>query len=100
MVPLQVQFRINRGQCGVCGDPHNAPRDNQLGGRYDSGIIARRYRFGSDVTMVADLLSAKGGYFEVKLCPRNDPKVAVTQACFDQYPLQVSKYNTGFLFLI
>ncbi|XP_035827609.1 uncharacterized protein LOC118478313 [Aplysia californica] len=84
----QIQHRLNGGRCGVCGDAYTGSRDNELGGRYDSGIIARRYRMGSDVTMVVDVLAPRGGYFEVKLCPRDDPNVPVTQDCFNGYPLR------------
>lgn len=29
------------------------------------------------------------GYFEVSLCPNNNPQVEADQECFDKYPLKV-----------
>jgi hypothetical protein len=39
---------MNKGECGVCGDPVNKPkpRPHEAGGQYAKGIIARRYSVG------------------------------------------------------
>ncbi|GFR97682.1 cell wall integrity and stress response component 4-like [Elysia marginata] len=86
---LQVQYGINGGLCGVCGDPFSGLRENEDGGLYASGGVVRRYRSGSRVTMVADLVVPKGGYFEVKLCPRDQLATMVTQECFDAFTLKI-----------
>jgi len=60
----------------MCGDPWNSaePRDHELGGRYGSGIIVRRYRSGDAVPVVVELTAAHGGYFEFRICPvKNHP---------------------------
>ena len=83
---------MNGGLCGVCGDSFSSLRENEDGGLYASGAVVRRYRSGSRVTMVADLVTPKGGYFEVKLCPRDQLSTYVTQACFDAFTLKVTPF--------
>lgn len=41
---LQVQYAINNGKCGVCGDNYAdpQPRANENGGKYGTGTIVRR----------------------------------------------------------
>jgi len=66
----------------VCGDPWNSaePRDHELGGRYGSGIIVRRYRPGDVVSVVIELTAAHGGYFEFRVCPVKDhPAANITE---------------------
>ncbi|RUS82293.1 hypothetical protein EGW08_009925, partial [Elysia chlorotica] len=92
---LQVQYGENAGLCGVCGDSFYGPRDNEDGGLYASGGVVRRYRSGSLVTMVADVIVPKGGYFEVKLCPRDQLTTLVTQACFDAFTLKSPRLDSG-----
>jgi len=57
----------------VCGDPWNMaePRDHELGGRYTSGVVVRRYRPGDVVPVVVELTAAHAGYFEFRVCPVN-----------------------------
>ena len=39
-----LQWRLNKGRCGVCGDPWDAPgpRSQEGGGTYGRGVIVRR----------------------------------------------------------
>lgn len=41
----QVMYELNRGKCGVCGDPWNLrePRPNEDGGKYGTRTVVRSY---------------------------------------------------------
>lgn len=43
-----IQFKQNKGKCGVCGDDWSLkrPRDNENGGQYGSGTISKTYMQG------------------------------------------------------
>jgi len=40
-----VQWSVNGGKCGVCGDAYDQaqPRRHEAGGEYGRGIISRHY---------------------------------------------------------
>jgi len=65
----------------VCGDPWNTaePRNHELGGRYVSGIIVRRYRPGDVVPVVVELTAAHAGYFEFRVCPVEHHRPTATE---------------------
>ena len=44
---VHVQWRLNKGRCGVCGDPWDAPspRPQEGGGAFGRGVIVRRSFF-------------------------------------------------------
>ncbi|KAI5721487.1 hypothetical protein M8J77_021439 [Diaphorina citri] len=88
-----VQYQMNEGKCGVCGDPYNeeAPRLHEAGGRYARAIIGRYYSAGQDIEVEIELTANHKGTFVLKLCPNNNFKYEATQECFDRYPLQVSQ---------
>ena len=104
---VQTQWKANGGKCGVCGDPWNSPepRDHELGGRYASGVIVRRYRRGDVVHVVIELTAAHGGYFEFRVCPikhlspTNSSTSAVprdpSSGCLDRNVLQVLGGSSG-----
>ena len=85
------QWQTNRGRCGVCGDPWDTPqpRDNEGGGRYGRGTIARVYTAASVIAAKVELTANHQGYFEFRLCPQNNPLVPATQACLDRHLLEV-----------
>jgi hypothetical protein len=80
---------MNGGKCGVCGDPWPGPRDNEEGGKYSNGIIVRTYEPGEIISVTVELTASHKGYFEFKLCPRDDPLEKTTQQCLDNYVLQL-----------
>lgn len=41
------------------------------------------------VDIEVELTANHQGYFEVSLCPNNNPMAVATQECFDKYPLKV-----------
>ena len=55
---LQVQWGANKGKCGVCGDPWNAARAHEAGGKYANGIIVRRYDVASTINAVVQLTAS------------------------------------------
>ena len=75
---FQVQWNKNGGRCGICGDPYNGPRDNEAGGRFATGIIAKRYTEGQTITVSLDITVNHGGYFEFRMCPNNNPRRPAT----------------------
>ncbi|KAG8199109.1 hypothetical protein JTE90_016246 [Oedothorax gibbosus] len=96
-----VQSVVNKGKCGVCGDPYNVPqpRPNEAGGKFGLGIIVRNYTEGQDIKVTVDLTANHLGYFEFKICPNNNPKSIVSQNCLDKYLLRMSD-GTGTRFLV
>ncbi|XP_063437560.1 uncharacterized protein LOC134718773 [Mytilus trossulus] len=90
---------INKGQCGVCGDPHDAvSRQNESGGKYANGIIVRRYRqHRKFINITLDITSNIGGHFEFRLCPHNNVTKVVTQECLDRNRLTIEGHGLKFI---
>lgn len=74
---------------GVCGDPHNAPRDHEAGGKFATKVITGRYLRGQTVTLKVKITAPHGGRFSFGLCPLPDrvsdeeERRLVTQKCLD-----------------
>lgn len=68
------------------------PRPHEAGGKYAQGIIVRRYKKDSAITIRVELTANHRGYFEFRLCPNNAPRRAGTQACLDKYVLRRAKF--------
>ncbi|XP_052083767.1 uncharacterized protein LOC127721133 [Mytilus californianus] len=90
---------INKGQCGVCGDPYDAvSRQNEPGGKYANGIIVRRYRqHRKFINVTLDITSNIGGHFEFRLCPHNNVTKVVTQECLDRNRLTIEGHGLKFI---
>nr|QSC42437.1 lytic polysaccharide monooxygenase B [Coptotermes gestroi] len=88
------QWQRNGGKCGICGDAWDmpVPRPHEAGGKYAQGIIVRRYKKDSAITIRVELTANHRGYFEFRLCPNNAPRHAGTQACLDKYVLRRAKF--------
>jgi len=88
-----VQYNLNGGKCGICGDPWNVwPRQNEAPhGVYATGIISKTYRQGSIIPVVVDITANHQGHFTFKLCPNNDIWQDPKQDCFDRYVLRTGK---------
>lgn len=65
---------MNKGKCGICGDPYNSPqpRENEAGGKYGKGIISRSYKANSIIKVRVELSTNHKGWFEFRLCPNNN----------------------------
>lgn len=52
-----VQWNVNDGKCGVCGDAYDQPkpRRHEAGGEYGRGIISRHY-FAGQVRSIKTIL--------------------------------------------
>ena len=88
-----MQYDVNGGKCGVCGDPWNGPRENEVGGKYANGIIVRKYEPGQVIRVVVDLTANHKGWFEFRICPNENPSKPITQDCLDQFLLRQAKNN-------
>ncbi|XP_001602613.1 uncharacterized protein LOC100118714 [Nasonia vitripennis] len=87
-----VQWVQNEGKCGTCGDAHHLsePRPHEAGGEYAKGTIVRHYQVGQEIDVEVELTSNHQGYFEMYVCPNNNPAKEASQDCFDRYPLYLS----------
>ena len=81
-----VHHLINNGKCGVCGDSWNdaVPRRHEIGGENDNNLIGKRYTPGQLIDIEVELTTNHKGYFELRLCPFNNPITSENQECFDQ----------------
>ncbi|XP_052691192.1 uncharacterized protein LOC128169067 [Crassostrea angulata] len=80
-----TQWWLNDGKCGVCGDPYNAPRENEPPyGKYAKGVITQSYTSGSIMRATVHVTASHKGYFEFRLCPHDEPNITVTQECLDR----------------
>lgn len=93
------QFEKNGGRCGVCGDPWTGEREHEAGGKYANGVIARQYKVGSFINVTVTLTSNHMGYFEFRLCPVNNPRQKVTQACLDRHLLNIAGHGTRYFIM-
>ena len=83
-----MQYDLNDGRCGVCGDPwSDQPREHEAGGKFANGIITRSYDIGQVVTIGVQITANHLGWMEFRLCPHDDPTTPVTQDCLDNHLL-------------
>jgi len=76
---------VNKGRCGICGDPWDAnPAKYQAGGKFANGIIVRNYSPGEVIDVVVWLTANHKGYFTFRLCKNDDVTKAPEQSCFDE----------------
>ncbi|WAR00150.1 hypothetical protein MAR_024522 [Mya arenaria] len=94
------QFERQGGQCGVCGDRPEGPRDHEAGGKYARGVIARQYKVGAFINVTVELTSNHQGYFEFRLCPVNDPRKKATHACLDRHLLNIVGHGTRYFITV
>lgn len=92
----QKQWTLNKGKCGVCGDPWDGPRENEAGGKYATGTIVGNYTSGGMLEVKIQITASHKGYHEFRICPVNNPKTSATQGCLDQHLLQLSDGQTKF----
>ncbi|KAG8271336.1 hypothetical protein J6590_065228 [Homalodisca vitripennis] len=71
------------------------PRAHEAGGTYGHGIIVRRYKKGSSITIRVEITANHRGHFEFRLCKHNSPKTVATQFCLDQHVLKRTKASSG-----
>lgn len=71
------------------------PRPHEAGGKYGNGIIVRKYKKASIITIRVELTANHKGHFEFRVCPNNAPHRVATQECLDLYVLRMAKNNNG-----
>lgn len=88
---LQVQWNVNGGKCGICGDPYNGVREHEYpGGKYTDPLrITGNYASGSIMDVTVELTTTHLGYFMFRLCPETSTMREVTQECLDRYVLPI-----------
>ncbi|KAK3106161.1 hypothetical protein FSP39_014004, partial [Pinctada imbricata] len=86
---VQIQYEVNKGKCGVCGDPYQGPLDNEPGGKYANGIIVKTYTPADVIPVEVEITAPHKGYMEFRLCPNDDPNERITQECLDDYVLHI-----------
>ncbi|CAL8087630.1 unnamed protein product [Orchesella dallaii] len=86
------QHEMNGGKCGVCGDAFDdpIPRANEDGGELYRGIIVRAYRSGDVIPIEVELTTSHKGYFQFRLCAKEDADSHRNQTCFDEHLLELS----------
>lgn len=57
------QWQKNDGKCGECGDAFDVPRPrpHEFGGKWGQGVIVRRYKPGSVITLRVELTASHMG---------------------------------------
>ncbi|CAG2214485.1 unnamed protein product [Mytilus edulis] len=91
------QYLFQNGKCGVCGDPNQGPKDNEAGGRFATGTIGKTYKTGQVIDVSIQITADHRGWFEMKLCPNNNPAKAITHACLDSHLLNVVGSGTRYI---
>ncbi|KAK5648477.1 hypothetical protein RI129_003369 [Pyrocoelia pectoralis] len=83
-----VQWEVNGGKCGICGDAYNdpRPRKNELGGLYGQGDVVGKYNSGSIIAVTIRLSANHKGYFTFSLCDLK--QFAEEEECF--HPIRFS----------
>jgi len=86
-----VMINENHGKCGICGDNYAdpSPRAHEAGGMYASGIVVKRYSPGQLLDVEIELTANHQGTFQFKVCPADNPKEEVNQACLDGHVLEL-----------
>ena len=87
-----MQWEINQGKCGLCGDPWNAEvREHEApGGKFATGTVVRSYSPGQIVEVIVEVTANHLGTFTFRLCPVPDPQQDPSQDCLDLHPLITS----------
>ncbi|GFO23683.1 hypothetical protein PoB_005018800 [Plakobranchus ocellatus] len=89
-----VQYGVNGGKCGVCGDPWNSKREHEAGGKYANGVIVRKYAVGQVINATVELTANHKGFFEFHLCPTDNPFKKVSHMCLQKFPLFISNTDS------
>ncbi|CAH0551842.1 unnamed protein product [Brassicogethes aeneus] len=91
------QWKLHNGKCGVCGDavqsPH--PQENENGGKYGKGKIAKTYKPGSTIDVHIKITYNHIGHFTYSLCKLDNPnKPEAGEHCFK--PLKLADGSASY----
>jgi len=93
---FDTQWIVNNGKCGVCGDPFDGQKDNEVpDGKYAKNlVITNTYRMGETIEVKVLLTANHNGFFVFKICPAVNDSLEVTQQCLDSNQLMVLNSKT------
>ena len=81
----------SKARYGVCGDPWNAKKNHEAGGRFARGKIARTYKSGSMITLKISFSANHQGRMQFSICDLPDKRMSpyeerslTTQRCFNK----------------
>ncbi|XP_060531390.1 uncharacterized protein LOC132705011 [Cylas formicarius] len=79
-----VQYEINQGKCGPCGDDWRdpIPRSNENGGTFGNGIIVANYTAGQVIEVKSLITANHLGALYFSLCKLWHPKLPDYEQCF------------------
>ncbi|XP_066149133.1 uncharacterized protein [Euwallacea fornicatus] len=82
---FSVQYNINEGLCGPCGDDYRdpVPRSNENGGIYGNGVVVESYYEGSIIDVDIRITSNHLGNMSFHLCHLQNPNMPETEECFE-----------------
>jgi hypothetical protein len=95
----------SKARYGVCGDPWNAKKDHEAGGKSAKGKIARTYKSGSTITIKLSFSANHQGRMQFSICDLPDDiskskeKLFTTQRCFDKNVLRRADNGGVYSFL-
>ena len=85
----------SKAKYGVCGDPWNAKKDHEAGGKFARGKITRTYKSGSAITLKLSFSANHQGRMSFRICDLPDKRLSssgerslTTQRCFDRNVLR------------
>jgi len=91
---------------GLCGDPWNAKKDHEAGGKFAKGKIVRTYLSGSTILIKLYFSANHLGKMQFGLCKLPDNRISssdershTTQKCFDSHVLRRADNRKIYLFL-
>ena len=87
---LIVQWEVNRGRCGLCGDPYNGAREHEAGGQYATGQVVATYSPGQRMEVSVEVTANHAGHFTFSVCPGQDGEDP-SQQCLDNNLLTVEE---------
>lgn len=88
---IQVQWNLNNGKCGICGDDFGSPspRSMENTGMYGKGKVAKLYKQGETIEVSVLITANHLGYFQFSLCDlKGKEHLPETEECFKVLPLQ------------
>ena len=64
---FSYQWSVNKGKCGVCGDPFGRVQEHVFPGKYANNIITKTYRKGNEIDVMVHITANHKGYFTFRL---------------------------------
>ena len=96
----------SKARYGVCGDPWNAKKDHEAGGKFARGKITRTYKSGSTITLKLSFSANHKGRMSFSICDLPDKRMSsseerslTTQRCFNKNVLRRADNQGVYSFL-